>query len=79
MPATIAALTRASRTLIPFSIKLRSAGRSVQFVAFARSSGDALCDALALPDLALPVAASVKPVDGMRVFSLKTTLADLVE
>ena len=75
--------TGASRSLIPFSVKLRSAGRAVHFTALARSSGDALCNALALPDLAPPISGSVKPVgtpeDAQRLYRTKLALADLVE
>ncbi|MFZ2972278.1 MAG: hypothetical protein WA049_06535 [Ferribacterium limneticum] len=54
--------TSASKTLIPFTIKLRSLGSSVRFTALARSSGDALCNALAMPGLLPPIAASVSPL-----------------
>lgn len=54
--------TGASRPLLPFSISIRSSGSSVRFTALARSSGDALCDALALPGLMPPIAASVSPL-----------------
>lgn len=80
--ATIAP-SGARRSLIPFSVKLRSAGRAVQFVALARSSGEALCNALALPNLAPPVSGSVKPVcspaDAQNIYRLKLAIADLVE
>lgn len=83
MPATTIAPTGARRNLIPFSVKLRSAGHAVQFVALARSSGEALCNALALPDLLPPISGSVKPVgtsaDALRTYRLKTALAVLVE
>lgn len=62
MPATIHAHSSASRTLIPFSVKLRTAGRALHFTALARSSGEAFCNALAMPDLAPPIAASVRPL-----------------
>lgn len=82
MPATTIAPTGARRSLIPFTIKLRSAGRAVQFVSLARSSGEALCNALALPDLVPPVSGSVKPVgtpaDAQRLYRTKLALADLV-
>ena len=61
MPATTAP-SSASNTLIPFTIKLRTASRAVRFTALARSSGEALCNAIALPDLAPPIAASVRPL-----------------
>lgn len=80
--ATIAP-TSARRNLIPFAVKLRSADQTMQFTALARSAGEALCNALELPDLAPPVAASVKPVGtaaaAHRTYRLKLALADLVE
>ena len=83
MPATITAHSSARRNLIPFAVKLRTAGRALHFTALARSSGEALCNALALPDLAPPIAASVKPVgsaaDAKRGYRLKLAHADLVE
>lgn len=84
MPAlTLAHPRTASRSLRAFSVSLRSAGQSLGFTAIARSSGDALTNALALPGLRLPVAASVKPAgspaDAMRLFQAKCRLADLVE
>lgn len=54
--------TGASRPLLPFSISIRSPGSAVRFTALARSSGDALCNALALLDLAAPIAASGRPL-----------------
>lgn len=54
--------TGASRTLLPFSISIRSSGSSVRFTALAHSSGDALCNALAMPGLVPPIAASVHPL-----------------
>lgn len=68
-----------------FSISIAEAGATHRrtFTALARSSSEALRNALALPDLNLPVAASVKPVGSMaeanRVIALKMALADLVE
>lgn len=84
MPAlTLAHPRTAFRPLRAFSISLRSAGQSMAFTAIARSSGDALANALAMPGLKPPVAASVKPVgspaDAMRTFRAKCRLADLVE
>lgn len=84
MPALTLAHPRAAfRPLRAFSVSLRSAGQSIGFTAIARSSGDALTNALALPGLQPPVAASVKPVgspaDALRVFQAKCRLADLVE
>lgn len=54
--------TGASRPLLPFSISLRSSGSSVRFTALAHSSGEALCNALDLPGLTPPIAASVRPI-----------------
>jgi hypothetical protein len=84
MPAlTLAHPRSAFRPLRAFSVSLRSAGQSFGFTAIARSSGDALVNALALPGLQPPVAASVKPLgssaDALRVFRAKCCLADLVE
>ena len=84
MPALTLAHPRiASRPLRAFAVSLRTAGQSLAFTAIARSSGDALTNALAMPDLQPPVAASVKPVgspaDALRVFQAKCRLADLVE
>lgn len=83
MANAITAHSSARRTLTPFSIKLRTAGLALQFTALARSSGEALCNALALPQLAPPIAASVKPVgstaDALRTYRRKLALADLVE
>lgn len=69
-----------------FSVSLIEAGATPQrrtFTALAKSSSEALRNALALPELKLPVAATVKPVgrmaDANRAFALKMALADLVE
>lgn len=68
-----------------FSISIAEAGSATRrtFTALARSSSEALRNALALPDLNLPVAATVKPVGSMaaaqRTYALKCALADLVE
>lgn len=62
MANAIPAPTGASRTLLPFSISLRSPGSSLRFTALAHSSGEALCDALAMPGLMPPIAASVRPI-----------------
>ena len=68
-----------------FSISIAEAGSTTRrtFTALARSSSEALRNALALPDLNLPVAATVKPVGSMaaaqRTYALKCALADLVE
>lgn len=81
--AHIAPTGAASRPLRAFNISLCSAGQRLAYTALARSSGEALCNALALPQLAPPIAASVKPVgtsaDALRVFHRKLALADLVE
>lgn len=84
MPAlTLAHSRTASRPLRAFSVSIHSAGQSFGFTAIARSSGDALANALSMPDLQPPVAASVKPAgspaDAMRLFRAKCRLADLVE
>lgn len=50
------------RVLREYSIHLRSATEYRSYTALAASSGDALCDALALPGLVPPVAASACPV-----------------
>jgi len=74
-----------SNPLRAFSISIAEAGSTTRrtFTALARSSSEALRNALALPDLNLPVAATVKPVGSMaeanRVIALKMALADLVE
>lgn len=84
MPALTLAHPRiASRPLRAFAVSLRTAGQSLAFTAIARSSGDALVNAMSTPGLQPPVAASVKPVgspaDALRVFQAKCRLADLVE
>lgn len=84
MPAlTLAHSRTASRPLRAFSVSIHSAGQSFGFTAIARSSGDALANALSMPDLQPPVAACVKPAgspaDAMRLFQAKCRLADLVE
>lgn len=81
--ATLAAPS--TNPLRAFSISIAEAGGTTRrtFTALARSSSEALRNALALPDLNLPVAATVKPVGSMaeanRVIALKMALADLVE
>lgn len=70
---------RTPRPMRAYSINLRSAGGCMAYTALARSSGEALCDALASPDLAPPVAASVKPSDAMKLFRAKLALSNLVE
>ncbi|MGV0998266.1 MAG: hypothetical protein ACOYBQ_02945 [Fluviibacter sp.] len=69
-----------------FSVTLTEAGTTPQrrtFTTLAKSSSEALRNALTLPNLALPVGATVKPVglmaDANRVFALKMALADLVD
>jgi len=73
----------APRPMRAYSVNLRSAGGCMTYTALAHSSGEALCNALAAPELAPPMAASIKPLgstaDAMRVFRLKMALADLVE
>ena len=76
MPAIHSAPASATRPLIPFAVKLRCPGRALRFTALARSSAEALGEALALPGLLPPVAASVSP---LALFRKKLALADLVE
>lgn len=75
--------SNATRPLRAFSVSLRFADQCLGYTALARSSGDALSDAMAMPGIQTPVAASVKPVgspaDALRVFRAKCCLADLVE
>ena len=62
MPSVIAHTRAAAQSpLRAFSVTLRSPGQRLAYTALAHSSGDALCDALSLPGLPLPVCASVKP------------------
>lgn len=72
----------AKRPMRAFSVSLRSSAGPVFYTALARSTADALTDALAQPGLQMPVAASIKPVgtqaDAMRLFRAKMALADLV-
>lgn len=85
MPAVTLAHPRSNaiRPLRAFSVSLRFADQRLGYTALARSSGDALADALAIPGIQAPVAASVKPVgspaDALRVFRLKCALSELVE
>ncbi len=71
------------RPMRAFSVSLRSSAGPLHYTAIARSSGDALTDALALPGLLMPVAASIKPVGtpaaALRLFRTKLALAGLVE
>lgn len=71
--------SNATRPLRAFSVSIRFADQRLGYTALARSSGDAL----AMPGIQAPVAASVKPVgspaDALRVFRAKCRLADLVE
>lgn len=80
MPATVAAHSRAHRPLRAFDVSLFSAGQRLAFTALARSSSEALCNALELPQLAPPVAVSVKPAGtpaaAHRTYRLKLGLAD---
>ena len=84
--AYVTLATPSSNPLRAFSVTLTEAGSTPQrrtFTALAKSSSEALRNALTLPNLALPVAATVKPAGSMadanRVFALKMALADLVE
>lgn len=54
--------TGAPRPLSPFTVRIRIAGGTLRFTALAHSSGEALGNALALPDLDAPFCASVKPI-----------------
>ena len=53
--------TSHARPMRAFNVTLCAAGGRFAYTALARSSGDALIDALSCPGLVLPVAASVKP------------------
>ena len=83
MAAQHLAHAAALRPMRAFSVSLRSSAGPLHYTALARSTGDALTDALALPGLQMPVAASIKPVgtpaDAQRLFRAKMALADLVE
>ena len=72
-----------SRPMRAFSVNLRSSAGPIHYTALARSTGDAMTDALALPGLQPPVAASIKPVgtpaSALRLFQAKMARADLVE
>lgn len=61
MAAQQLAQSALSRPLREFSIHLRSATEYRCFIALARSSSEALCDALNDPALVPPVAASARP------------------
>lgn len=73
----------ASRPMRAFSVRIRSSAGPVNYTALVPSTADALTDALALPGLQPPVAASIKPVgtpaDALRVFRAKMALSALVE
>lgn len=75
--------SRAHRPIRAFSVTLRSADQRLAYTALARSSGDALADALGGGYVTPPLAASVKPAgtpaDALRTYRLKLALADLVE
>lgn len=77
------AITSQARPMRAFHVSLRSPGQRLSYTAIARSSGDALGAALSIPDLPLPVCASVKPVgtpaDAMRLYRRKLALSPLVE
>ena len=83
MAAQQLAHSAASRPLRAFHVSIRSPGFRLDYTAIARRSGDALADALELPQLVPPVAASVKPVgkpaDALRGFPAKLALTDLVK
>ncbi|WP_341743078.1 hypothetical protein [Azonexus hydrophilus] len=73
----------ASRPMRAFSVRIRSSAGPVNYTALVPSTAEALTDALALPGLQPPVAASIKPVgtpaSALRLFRAKMALADLVE
>lgn len=73
----------ASRPMRAFSVRIRSSAGPVNFTALVPSTADALTDALSLPGLQPPIAASIKPVgtpsDALRLFRAKMALAHLVE
>ena len=75
--------TSQARPMRAFHVSLRSAGQRLIYTAIARASGDALHDALLMPGLTPPVAASVRPVgnpaDALRLFRAKMAPAGLVE
>lgn len=81
--AHIAPTGAASRPLRAFSVTLRSAGQRLAYTALARSSGDALADAVTNRYVIPPFSASVKPAgtpaSALRTYRLKLALADLVE
>ncbi len=54
--------THAPRPMRAFHVSLSSAGQRLTYTALAHSSGDALGDALSMPDIAVPVCASIKPM-----------------
>lgn len=76
------AITSQPRPMRAFHVSLRSPVQRLAFTALAKTSGDALCNALAIPGLPLPVCASVKPVgtpgDALRLYRRKLALSDLV-
>lgn len=83
MAAQQLAHSAASRLLRAFHVSIRSPGFRLDYTAIASRSGDALADALALPQLVPPVVASVKPLctpaDALRSFPAKLALPDLVK
>lgn len=83
MAAQSLAHRAASRPMRAFSVRIRSSAGPVNYTALVQSTADALADALALPGLQPPVAASIKPVgtpaSALRLFRAKMALADLVE
>lgn len=83
MAAQQQAHSAASRPMRAFSVRIRSSAGPVNYTALVPSTAEALADALALPGLQPPVAASIKPVgtpaSALRLFRAKLALADLVE
>lgn len=77
------AITSRASHMRAFSVSLRSPAGAFGYTAIARSSGDALNDALSNAALQPPFAASVKPVGSAatarRVAALKGALSCLVE
>lgn len=72
-----------SRPMRAFTVRIRSSAGPVNYTALVRTTADALTDALGLPGLQPPVAASIKPVgtpdDALYLFRAKLALSDLVE
>ena len=51
----------------PFAVVLTAVDQRLVYTALAHSSGEALCMALALPDLVPPLSVSVRPLAGHPV------------